>query len=233
LLLPAEAETGSRSKPSELGDRMGIISIDDQPISATWFGESRWLTEFITPDAMEIKELFNQLCGDTPDKASCVRACHNWVATQIQYKPFIKARLWVEGRSYTNPDTWLRPSLTRCVGVGNCANKAFLLTSLLRNAMDPGEVHCVLGNLYNGKAGGHAWVQVKIGERAYIVESTRPDVEPMVSAAIADRYEAVHFFNDQTAYAIEGRTVMEPFSDFYSTWLSDYLNWAYIEGRKE
>ena len=572
---------------------MGIISMDDQPISATFFNEGRWLTEFVTPDAMEIKKLANELCKDAPSKSSCVIACHEWVGSQIKYKPFIKAKLWVEGKSSINPDVWLQPSLTRRIGVGNClgegtkllvinpkgeyeikkiedlanyngysvisynhqkgevefqpiigwfnngikevvkvkfnngerivatpdhiffqgstakeieleeaitgnarvlnfrqipplsryqpsthkyshehlwivghylaeghgdstygktvicnddpllrqklcscldklkvphgqtdyphsnyirilhkkrgtrgnglanlkeslwslgaisqdkaltsdflslgrpqltdimdgycdgdgylpsrinrrrvfasrhkgtyhyknsyvlryytaselladqlkiihlilgrplwswyransggagrnplpqytlvefkkpsygqvnsfrdlgelkirsaedsikmpvydievaenhdfmlangvmvhncANKAFLLASLLRNEFDPGEVHVVLGNLHNGNPGGHAWVQVRLGDRVYIVESTRPDVEALVPATIAERYEAAHFFNDKTAYAIEGRTVMQPFCRCYSTWLKDYLDFAYIKGRK-
>lgn len=209
---------------------MGIIAMDDQPISATFFKEGRWLSEFVTPDAMEIQELAKELKQSSP--ANFVRACHRWVSSEVKYKPFIKGKLWVEGRSSVNRDVWLRPSLTKQVKVGNCANKSFLLTSLLRNEFNPGQVHVVLGNLHNGSPGGHAWVQVNIGDRAYIVESTRPDVEPLVSAATAERYEAVHFFNDKTAYAIEGRTLLEPFSRCYSTWLKDYLDWAYIEGRK-
>ena len=39
-------------------------------------------------------------------------------------------------------------------------------------------------------------------------------------------------FNDKTAYAIEGKTLMMPMSRCYSTWLKDYLDIAYIEGRK-
>jgi len=212
---------------------MGVISIDDQPISATFFHEGRWLTEFVTPDAMEIKELYDQIVKGLPSRRARIEALHEWVAGEVKYKPFIKARLWVEGKSSTNPDVWLSPSLTKQVKIGNCANKSFLLASLLRNELSPGEVHVVLGNLHNGVSGGHAWVQVKLDERAFIVESTRPDVPALVPAAVADRYEAVHFFNDKTAYAIEGRTIMEPFSRCYSTWLKDYLDIAYIEGRKQ
>ena len=211
---------------------MGVVSIDDQPISATFFHEGRWLTEFVTPDAMEIKELYGQIAKGLPSRAARIEAIHEWVSSEVKYKPFIKARLWVEGKSSTNPDVWLSPSLTKQVKIGNCANKSFLLASLLRNELSPGEVHVVLGNLHNGNPGGHAWVQVKLNDRAFIVESTRPDVHALVPVAIADRYEAVHFFNDKTAYAIEGRTIMEPFSRCYSTWLKDYLDMAYIKGEK-
>lgn len=212
---------------------MGIISMDDQPISATFFGEGKWLTEFVTPNAMEIQELYKNVTNGISSQVNRVRALHRWVSGEVRYKPFIKARLWVEGKSSVNRDAWLRPSLTKRIKVGNCANKSFLLASLLRNEFDPGEVHVVLGNLYNGNPGGHAWVQLRLGDRVFIMESTRADVEALVPAAIAERYEAVHFFNDQTAYAIEGRTVMEPFTACFSTWLKDYLDMAYIEGRKQ
>jgi len=115
--------------------------------------------------------------------------------------------------------------------VHNCANKAFLLTSLLRRELSSDEVFCVLGNLENnGDIGGHAWCEINLGGRDFIMESTRPDVPPLVPTQIATRYQPVHLFNDKQAYYIEGATVMEPFSAAYSTWLKDYLDWAYIEG---
>jgi len=208
------------------------IAMDDQPISATFFGEGRWLTDFVTPDAIDIKELYKDLTQGITSPEDRIAALHNYVASQIRYTRFVKGKLWVEGKSSVQDDLWNLPALTARVKIGNCANKAFLMTSLLRQDMPSSQVHCVLGNLYNGKPGGHAWVSCKLGGQDYIVETTRPDVPPLVLASSADRYEAVHLFNDETAYAIEGKTVMEPMTACYSTWLSDYLDWAYIEGRK-
>jgi len=208
------------------------IAIDDQPISATFFGEGRWLTDFVTPDAIDIKELHKDLTEGIASLDEKIAVMHGYVASQIRYKRFIKGKLWVEGKSSVQDDLWNLPSITARVKVGNCANKAFLLCSLLRQDMSSSQVHAVLGNLYNGKPGGHAWVEAKLGGQDYIIEATRADVPALVPASSADRYEAVHLFNDETAYAIEGRTVMEPMTECYSTWLSDYLNWAYIEGRK-
>lgn len=208
------------------------IAIDDQPISATFFGEGRWLTDFITPDAIDIKELHKDLTEGIGSLDEKIAAMHGYVASQIRYKRFVKGRLSIEGKSSVQDDLWNMPSITARIKVGNCANKAFLLCSLLRNDMPSSQVHAVLGNLYNGKPGGHAWVQVKLGGQDYIIETTRADVPALVPASAADRYEAVHLFNDETAYAIEGRTVMEPFTACYSTWLKDYLDLAYIEGRK-
>ena len=124
------------------------------------------------------------------------------------------------------------PSVTAHVKVGNCANMSFLLTSLVRQEMPEDKVYCVLGNLHNGKPGGHAWTEVKLGSNDYIMEATKSDVPPLVLARVADRYEAVHLFNDKEVLSIEGRTVMTPYAECYSTWLSDYLDWSYIEGGK-
>ena len=38
-----------------------LSRVDDQPIAATFFGEGKWLTSFITPDALEIQELYKEL----------------------------------------------------------------------------------------------------------------------------------------------------------------------------
>ena len=208
------------------------IAIDDQPISATFFGEGRWLTDFVTPNAIDIRGLHKDLTQGITNLEDKIVALHNFVASQIRYTRFVKGKLWVEGKSSVQDDLWNMPSLTARLKVGNCANKAFLMTSLLRQDMPSGQVYAVLGNLYNGKAGGHAWVQVNLGGQDYVIETTRADVEPLVLASIATRYEAVHLFNDETAYAIQGMTVMEPMTACFSTWLSDYLDWAYIEGRK-
>lgn len=207
-------------------------TIDNQPIAATFFGEGKWLTDFITPEAIDVQELHYHTTlgkGSLEDK---IAALHQWVGQEVKYKRFIKGRLWVEGKMSYQNDLWNPPSITARVKVGNCANKSFLLASLIRQELSPNQVYCVLGNLYNGKAGGHAWVQVRLHGADYIVESTRPDVPTFVPVTAATRYEAVHLFNDEETYAIEGRTVMEPFTACFSTWLSDYLDWAYIEGRK-
>jgi hypothetical protein len=110
--------------------------------------------------------------------------------------------------------------------------KSFLLTSLLRNELPPEQVYCTLGNLYNGKPGGHAWVSLKLDGQEYFMESTTPTAPPLVPASAATRYEPVHYFNDVSVLAVEGRTQMVPMSHCYSTWLSDYLNWAYIQSQR-
>lgn len=207
------------------------VEIDDQPISATFFGEGKWLTDFITPDALEIQLLYQEITEGIKNLEERLTALHDWVGS-LKYKKFIKGKVWIDGKTSVQTDLWNMPSITARIGVGNCSNKSFLLCSLLRQELSADEVHCVLGNLYNGKPGGHAWCMLNIKGGEYIMESTRADVPSLVPAYSTERYEAVHLFNDKSVKAYLDRTVMEPFADCYSTWLVDYLDFAYIEGRK-
>lgn len=205
------------------------VIIDDQPVTSGFFGEGSWLSDYINPDEPDILMLWKEVTENAKSQEDRVKAAWGWVARNIRYKDFIKASINVEGNTSTQHDYWQKPGMCLKTGVGNCANKSFLLTSLLRNEFTPEQVHCVLGNLHNGKAEGHAWVEANLNGISYILESTREDVPP-VDANEAVRYEPVHYFNDKVVYAIPGRTLMVPFSACYSTWLRDYLNWAYING---
>ncbi len=203
--------------------------IDNQPVAATFFNEGRWLTEYITPDEPDIILLRRQLFEGLTTKEERALAAWDWVAKQVRYKPFIHAYINVEGKISSQDDYWQSPSMCSKTRVGNCVNKAFLLTSLLRGDFGENEVYCVLGNLYNGHAAGHAWVEAIINGYTYILESTRDDV-PFLPIEKASRYEPVHYVNDKKVLAVPGRTVMTPFSACYSNWLRDYLHWAYING---
>ena len=207
---------------------LNAIKIDDQPISATFFGEGKWLSDFVTPNEPDVILLYRQIAADM-SSGDAIIACWNWVANQVKYKNFIQAAITVEGKTSYQDDFWQSPAVCSKTHVGNCANKAFLLTSLLRNTLPQNEVYCVLGNLYNGHGAGHAWVETVINGENYIVEATRNDV-PMTRAIDTDRYEAVHYFNDKEMYAVPGKTVMTPFQACYSSWLKDYIDWSYING---
>ncbi len=207
------------------------IATDDQPISSRFFGEGKWLSEFITPQSLEVTQLHQKLTEQEPTLKDKLIACWSWVASQVKYQKFVTGTLRIGNKVEYQNDLWCDPSLTIRIRVGNCANKAFLLTSLLREDLPADQVYCVLGNLNNnGDSGGHAWCQVSLEGRDYVMESTRPDVPPLIPTDIATKYEAVHLFNDKETYYIEGTTVMEPFTAAYSPWLKDYLDWTYIKG---
>jgi hypothetical protein len=209
------------------------VQIDDQPISATFFGEGKWLTDFVTPDALEVTALHTILVSESAVLEDRLGAMHRWVGNEVSYIPTIRARIWVNGEISFQDDYWQQPSQVIRTKVGNCCNKAFLLASLVRKELPAEQVHVVLGNLHQPPApGGHAWVQTNIGGEDYIMESTRGDMKPMVAAGVANIYEPILYFNDQEVKAIEGRTLLTPFAAVYADWLKDYLDWAFIEGRK-
>jgi hypothetical protein len=210
----------------------GTVPIDDQPISSTFFGEGHWLSDFVTPKQPDILALWDRITGKLPSPETKAVAAWDWVANQVRYKPFIKASIQVEGKSNSQFDYWQSPSMCAKTRVGNCVNKAFLLTSLLRNQFPEADVYCVLGNLHNGEVSGHAWVEATINGEDYILEATRNDV-PLLETWKGHRYEPIHYFNDKIMLAVPGRTVMTPFHACYSNWLKDYLDWAYINGGRK
>lgn len=209
-----------------------IIPIDDQPIDAAFFGEMRWLTEFITPASADVQALYEKITEGIDNRIDRIIACWKYVTTRIKYVKFVRGRIWISGKSAAQGDLWTLPDMTIQTRVGNCAVKSFLLTSLLRNELPPDQVYCALGNLYNGKPGGHAWVSLNPFGQECVMEATTPSAPPMVLASIAKRYEAVHYFNDSKVFAIEGKTQMIPMTGCFSTWLSDYLHWAFIKSQK-
>lgn len=218
-------------------EQNAVIPIDDQPMAATFFGEGRWLSDFITPDAFEVQELYKEITKGIDNAADRISACWKWVASRVRYVTFVTGKMWIEGKVSVQKDLWTLPETTIRTRVGNCAVKSLLLTSLLRNELSTDQVYCAMGNLYNGTPGGHAWVSLKqmapiLPEGEYVMESTMPTAPAMVPASTAKRYEPVHYFNDATVYAVEGRTQLVPMCACFSTWLSDYLNWVWIEAQK-
>lgn len=209
------------------------LPIDNQPIAATFFGEGKWLTDFVTPYSLEVASLYKQLTESIIALEDKLRAMHQWVGNNVRYTPTIKGRMWVEGISSVQDDYWQQPSQVIRTRVGNCCNKAFLLSSLVRNELPPEQVYVILGNLHQPpRPGGHAWVKCYLDGEEYIMESTRGDMKPMVAAKVAEVYEEVLYFNDKEVKAIQGKTLLTPFAAVYADWLKDYLDWAFIEGRK-
>jgi len=209
-----------------------LIPIDDQPMNASFFGEARRLTGFITPDSLEVQSLYNSLTEGIGNSVDRIKACWGWVASQVKYVESVRGRLWIGNKLSVQNDLWSLPETTINTKLGNCAVKSFLLASLIRNELPPDQVYCTLGNLYNGKPGGHAWISLNIEGQEFVMESTTPTAPPMVPASMAKRYEAVHYFNDAEVLAVEGKTQMIPMTACYSSWLTNYLNWVWIESQR-
>lgn len=201
------------------------IACDNQPISgATLFSESRYLTSWVTPDNLEIEQKYKALTDNLPLRDKII-ACWGYVAKKLRYKPFITARVSVDGRTFTQSDVWLDPAQVIQANIGNCYNRSILLASLLRQFLSPDKVYVVLGNINNG---GHAWVLARL-DQDYILETTSPNLSScFVPAQSADIYDPVVFFNDREVRYFPEKKIHEPFAAIRDStcvrWLEDYLD---------
>ncbi len=87
------------------------IVIDNQPISAGFFGEGRWLTDYVTPEQPDIQVLYREITKGLTSPEDKITACWDWVATQVKYKTFITASLNIEGKKSVQDDYWQNPSV--------------------------------------------------------------------------------------------------------------------------
>lgn len=205
------------------------IATDDQPIggrrgSATLMGESKWLSRWMDPLSLEVQELYRKLTKGMSAEEEKVRSCLKYVS-DYPYTRFVKVVSKVEGKTFVQEDAWLEPGAAIYSPALNCANRAFLLASLLRQEIPLERIWVVLGNLNFDGQDGHAWVLLR-QSGDYILESTTPVVsQRFVPVSVADRYEAVIFFNDKEVKMVPGLAVREPFSACYCVpWLEDYLD---------
>jgi len=198
------------------------LPINDQPISeATLFDESRWLSEWVTPDNLEIRTEYEGLTEGLTDSWNKVMACFNRVL-DIPYTEAVKVKIYVDGRTFVQKDAWLDPGQALRAPKLNCANRSFLLASLLRQQYLPDKVWVVLGNLNLDGLGGHAWVLLRANQD-YILETTSPKIRAPITHS--DAHEEVIFFNDKEVRAVPERQIKEPFSKCWChPLLEDYLD---------
>jgi hypothetical protein len=201
------------------------IPVNDQPIggtgAATLFHESRWLSEWVDPASLEIQARYEEITQGIVSIWDKNMACFNLVL-DIPYTPAIEVRISVDGKTFTQKDAWLEPGQAIQVPALNCANRAFLLASLLRQENPPQKVWVALGNLHIDGIGGHAWVVFRDSED-YIFETTSPAIRAPVIRSEA--HEGVIYFNDREVRIVPGREIKEPFSACWChPFLEDYLN---------
>ena len=204
---------------------------DNQPIggdnshSATAFGEVYKLTDYITPDNLDIQNKYDQLTSGLSSIEDKIITCLKYTAN-FPYVRFVKVVSNVAGRIRARSDVWLSPAQAMHAPKLNCANRSFLLASLLRQELPPEQVWTVFGNLNNDHQDGHAWLMVKL-HRDYVLETTNPSVKAkLIPLEATPIYEDVIYFNDIGVKAIPDRAVREPFSACFNCipWLGDYID---------
>lgn len=198
------------------------VLIDDQPIAASLFGEDRWLTDWVTPDSLEIQSQYEKLTEGLTSAWDKALACFNRVL-DIPYTEAVRVRVSVDGKTFTQNDVWLEPGQALKADTHlNCANRAFLLASLLRRDYPANKVWTVFGNLRVNGLGGHAWVLLR-EQQDYILETTSPRIRTPITNS--DAHEGVIYFNDQEVRAVPGLELKQPFSKCWChPFLEDYLD---------
>lgn len=180
-----------------------LIKVDNQPID-TRFGDAVWITDFISPNNPDVMLKFRELTKGLSDPNDIAIALWQYVSRQ-PYVPFMASSLTAAGKTIRQPDTWFYPAESIHLAKGNCANKSFVLASLLKNRFrEPGQVYCVVGNITLDGIGAHAWVEINSGGYAYIMETTHPDIsQALIPAHLIDAYDAKVYFDDNNVYTAD------------------------------
>jgi len=197
---------------------------DNQPISASILKERRLLTSWITPDSLEIQNKYDQITSGLSSTEDKILACLRF-ASDIPYTQFVKVSANVAGKTFVENDCWLQPSEAIFSPRLNCANKTYLLASLLRQELPAESVWACLGNLNSDSQDGHAFGYIRL-DRDYILETTNPKVKDKLIPieAAGNIYEDIIYFNDIGVRAVPERTIREPLSNCYCIpFLEDYL----------
>jgi hypothetical protein len=204
---------------------MSLRIEDNQAINARPGGDAVWITDFITPSNPDVVLLHQKLTSDIAYQQDRILACWRYVA-HIPYRETVRATLNIAGRSYSQSDAWLYPSeMIRLAPVGNCANKSFLLTSLLRNELPDTAVRCALGHLQYDGIGAHAWVSVDMPDGEHYLEATVENLErALIPADRVGAYEPVMYFNDTGVWTVSDTDILNEHFGFCAIpWLKSYL----------
>lgn len=183
-----------------------LVKTDNQPITSR-FGEAVWITDFITPENPDVVLKYQELTEGLFLPFDRVIALWDYVAL-LPYKPEIRARLTVEGRSRSQKDAWLYPAEVIRFEKLNCVNRSFLLTSLLKNEF-PSEngVYCVMGFVNIDGIGGHAWVQFPYQGQDYVLETTQPNItKALIPLSRLKAYESKVYISDENVYTVDAAT---------------------------
>jgi len=177
-----------------------VSAADDQAISSR-FGDSIWITDFITPRNPDVQLLHERLTEGLKSPEERIISLWRYVA-EIPYRESIATKLVIDGKSYKQSDTWLYPTETiRLAPYANCVNKSFLLVSLLRNELPETRVFCCMGHVSIDGIGAHAWVEYETRLGRLLLEPTQPNLEKaLIPTKLATAYDPVLCFNDKKVY---------------------------------
>jgi len=193
---------------------------DDQPINASMLGEDRFITSWVTPESLAIKQAHKAITNGIDDYRQRIEALWRFVR-DIPYVQFVSSRVSIGGRTIRQDDVWLDPAQALVAGQLNCFNKSALLASLIKQETE--NVYVCLNNVTYDGVGGHAIVYLPEGD--FVMETTNPHIiHPWERASDIDIYEPVIFFNDKEVRAVPGVDLEQPLGYCCVRWLEEYTN---------
>jgi hypothetical protein len=202
--------------------------VDNQPISAR-HGDSFWLTDFITPNNPSVKVKYKELVNNRASVNDRLTALWHYVARQ-PYRETIPSTLSVGGESIPQHDTWFFPAEAMSIPESNCANRTFLLASLIKNELpELGQVYGTMGYIILDGIGAHAWVTIDIPGGPYIIETTQPNLErAFIPLRDAAAYRPMLYFDESQVLSITPEQnpqeiLNRPFGLCAVPFLEDYL----------
>ena len=175
---------------------MEFSEVSDLQVSPRGDDISYSVKDFIVPtDGMSIliEHVGEEGVAGLLDVGSYTLTCQKLVVDNISYEEDI-------GWEY-----WKFPSETWADKKADCEDTSFLLTSLLRNAVD---AQVAAGIFTNGiQEWGHAWVVVKIDGNSYVLESTlssMPENPWVTEEEFSDNYIPYIYWNENKILVREG-----------------------------
>ena len=161
---------------------------------------------FITLDDPVVKakvEEVTRLSRTTEEKQ---QAIFEYVRKEITYVTEGNPKKWKYPQPFLHfkPEFWQLPRETIEWGSGDCEDQAILLCTMMRIAGVPAsDVRVVLGLLHG--SGGHAWVEFKMGDTWYALESTSVYFNYMEKSEYYSLFlpDIMGWFNDDEYYEEE------------------------------
>jgi len=179
-----------------------LVKADNQPINARAAGDANWITDYITPRNPDVMLKYQLLSKGLYRSEDIITAIWRYVAS-FPYKETISSKLITGGKTFIQKDTWFYPAETLKIQTSNCANRAFLLASLLKNHLtEPGDVYVVVGNITIDGIGAHAWVQVRVNDRPYFLEATQLNLPNAFIPTSQSAYNPIVYLDENSVYTV-------------------------------
>lgn len=174
---------------------------DDYIVCTGFPGEEHSLKEFVTPNQIMVRELYERIAEGSADVAW---DCWSWICTQIRYpkdwlgrfRDVHELNAFGLRRIRSTGEFFQLPYQTLVVRIGDCFDTSSLLASLLRNVLS--DVYVVVGKYKGQGVINHAWV---IANGKHVMETTLAAPNGWKTMEELPEYEPEIIFSDHEIYS--------------------------------